>query len=166
MTEFYNLVIEPLNKDHDRKSFRCGVESLDHYFISQAGQDVKRRISRVFVAAMYDNPKKVIGYYTLSSLSIELHQIPEKLAQKLPKYPIPAALIGRLAVSRFAQGNGIGKMLLADAIKRILTVSSEIAVYAVVVDAISIEAQRFYENYGLIRIGDDKLRLFLPLQSF
>jgi predicted GNAT family N-acyltransferase len=122
-------------------------------------------ISRVFVATRPDNPKVVIGYYTLSTLSIELNQLPEKLARKLPKHPVPAALIGRLAVSNAAQGQGVGQMLLADSIKRTLAVSDQIAIYAIVVDAINDNAKRFYVQFGFIPLSDDSPRLFLPLKS-
>jgi ribosomal protein S18 acetylase RimI-like enzyme len=165
MTDFQNLVIAPLNSTHDRTGFQCGVEALDSYLKKQAKQDIKRHISRVFVATMPNNPKVVIGYYTLSTLSIELNQIPEKLARKLPKHPVPAALIGRLAVNNAAQGQGVGKMLLADAIKRTLAVSDQIAIYAMVVDAINDNAKRFYEQFGFKRLSDDRPRLFLPLKS-
>ncbi|MBW2594234.1 MAG: GNAT family N-acetyltransferase, partial [Deltaproteobacteria bacterium] len=89
MTNLRNLVIAPLSTDHDRAGFHCDVEALDHYIHKQAGQDIKRRISRIFVAALPDNPKEVMGYYSLSTLSIELSQLPEKLARKLPKHPVP-----------------------------------------------------------------------------
>ncbi len=165
MTDFQNLVVQPLNPTHGRTGFQCGVEALDRYLKKQAKQDVKRRISRVFVATKPDNPKTVIGYYTLSTLSIELNQLPEKLARKLPKHPVPAALIGRLAVSNAAQGQGVGKMLLADAIKRTLVVSDQIAIYAMVVDAINDSAKRFYKQFGFTHLSDDSPRLFLPLKS-
>ena len=165
MNKFQNLVIEPLNRTHDRHGFQCDVAMLDQYIKKQAMQDMKRHISRVFVATEPDNPKEVIGYYTLSSLSVEVRQLPEKIAKKLPRHQIPAALIGRLAVSQIAQGKGVGKMLLADAIKRTVAVSDEIAIYALVVDAINQEAQNFYIPFGFKPISDKSLRLFLPLKS-
>ena len=165
MTEFQNLVIAPLNPTHDRTGFQCSVEALDRYLKKQAKQDIKRRISRVFVATKPDNTKAVIGCYTLSTLSIELNQLPEKLARKLPKHPIPAALIGRLAVGKEAQGHGVGKLLLADAIKRTLAISDQIAIYAMVVAAINDNARRFCEQFGFTRLSDDSPRLFLPLKS-
>lgn len=165
MTDYQRLVIEPLNNHHDRPGFHCGNASLDDYLRKQAGQDVKRRISRVFVATGQKSGNKIIGYYTLSSLSIELNQLPEKLARKLPGHPVPAALIGRLAVSKNAQGYGVGRMLLVDAIKRTLGVSSEIAIYAVVVDAIDKNAKSFYQQFGFISLGTRVRRLFLPLKS-
>jgi ribosomal protein S18 acetylase RimI-like enzyme len=165
MINYQNLLIAPLNPTHDRTGFQCGVEALDRYLKKQAKQDSRRRISRVFVATKPDNPRSVIGYYTLSTLSIELNQLPEKLARKLPRHQVPAALIGRLAVSNAAQGQGIGKMLLADAIKRTLAVSDQIAIYGMVVDAIDDNAKEFYEQFGFIRLSDDSPRLFLPLKS-
>jgi GNAT superfamily N-acetyltransferase len=165
MTDFQNLVIGPLAGTHEKAEFHCDVEALDRYIHKQARQDIKRRISRVFVATLPDNPKKVVGYYSLSTLSIELSQLPEKLARKLPKHPVPAALIGRLAVSKTAQGHGIGKMLLADAIKRTLSVSAQIAIYAMVVDAIDEKAKDFYRQFGFTRLSDESPRLFLPLKS-
>ena len=166
MTNLRNLVIVPLNAAHDRAGFHCNVEALDQYIHKHAGQDIRRRISRVFVAVLPDNPKEVMGYYSLSTLSIGLEQLPQELARKLPKHPIPAALIGRLAVSHNAQGCGIGKMLLVDAIKRTLSVSDQIAIYAIVVDAINDNAKGFYEQFGFIRLSDNSPRLFLPLKSF
>ena len=165
MNAFYNLRIEPLSNTHDRAGFKCGVESLDNYLKRQAGQDVKRHISRVYVAVQIEAPKNIVGYYTLSSLSIELKQLPEKLLKKLPKHPIPSALIGRLAVNKAAQGSGVGKMLLADAIKRTIAISEEIAIYAMVVDAINDEAKGFYERFGFKSFSKETNRLFLPLKS-
>ena len=166
MTNFRNLIIAPLNAAHDRAGFHCNVEELEQYIHKQAGQDIRRRISRVFIAALPDSPKEVMGYYSLSTLSIELRQLPEKLARKLPKHPVPAALIGRLAVSKNAQGCGVGKMLLVDALQRTLSVSDQIGIYAMIVDAINDNAQGFYEQFGFVRLSDDSPRLFLPLKSF
>ena len=166
MTEYQNLVIERLNNSHNRPGFQCGVASLDNYLKKQAKQDIKRRISRAFVAITPTSPATIEGYYTLSSLSIELNHLPEKLARKLPRHPIPAALIGRLAVSERAQGYGVGKMLLMDAIKRTLGVSDEIAIYAVVVDAIDASAEHFYQQFGFSTMPSGNGRLFLPLKSF
>ena len=166
MTKFRNLLIGPLNAAHDRTGFRCNVEALDRYIHKQAGQDVRRRTNRVFVATLPDTPKAVLGYYSLSTLSIELSRLPERLARKLPKHPVPAALIGRLAVSKHAQGCGIGKMLLLDALKQTLSVSDQIAIYAMVVDSIDDNAKGFYEQFGFVRLSDDSPRLFLPLKTF
>ncbi len=165
MTDFDNLVIEHLNNNHDRTDFQCGVVPLDNYLKKQAKQDVKRRISRVFVVIDPEFPSRVVGYYTLSSLSLELNQLPDELARQLPKHPVPAVLLGRLAVSTEAQRHGIGKMLLVDAIKRSLAVSEEIAIYAMVVDVIDEQTGCFYQQFGFSQISRKSRRLFLPLKS-
>lgn len=141
------------------------MASLDEYLKKQAWQDVKRRMNRVFAATQPDAPGKVVAYYTLSSLSIELNQLPTDLARKLPRYPIPAALIGRLAVSSEAQRQGIGKLLLVNAIKRTLAVSENMGIYAMVVDAIDERAEHFYRHFGFTRLSTEQCRLFLPLKS-
>lgn len=163
MKSSQDLLIEQLNSAHDRAGFHCDVESLDHYIHKQAGQDIKRRISRVFVASSLENPNDVKGYYSLSTLSIELSQLPAQLSRKLPKHPIPAALVGRLAVDKNAKGCGIGKSLLVDAIRRTLSVSEQIGIYAMVVDVINDEVKGFYEQFGFARLSDESSRLFLPL---
>jgi len=166
MSSGSELVIEPLNRNHNRTAFNCGIESLDRYLQHQANQDIKRRVSRVFVVRSRQDDTRVLGYYTLSTLSIDLSVLPEKLAKKLPKHPIPAALIGRLAVDVSAQGKGIGKVLLSNAIKRTLAISSDIGMYAIVVDAINEQAESFYMQYGFAHLASEGKRLFLSLKSF
>ncbi len=166
MSSANELVIELLNQNHNRTVFNCGIESLDRYLTRQASQDMKRRISRVFIARPPGDRTLVLGYYTLSALSIDLSVLPEIVAKKLPRHPIPAALIGRLAIDLSAQGKGIGNMLLANAIKRTMAVSDDIAIYAMVVDAINQPAESFYEHYGFARLAHNGSRLFLPLRSF
>ena len=159
------LGIEPLGKNHNRAAFSCGAIDLDTYFQRQATQDSKRRIARVFVARFASDEDIVVGYYTLSALAIDVSTLPNDLAKKLPKHPIPAALIGRLAVRSQSQGAGIGGILLADAIKRTLSIGDEIAIYAMVVDALNVKAEAFYKSFGFAKLSTDTNRLFLPLKS-
>lgn len=156
------LIIKPLDRMHDRRAFSCGTSALDRYLRQQAGQDVRRRIARVFVCMAEDNDT-VLGFYTLSALSIDLRSLPESLGRRLPRHPIPCALIGRLAVDVSAQGSGVGRMLLADAIKRTLDASTTLAVHAIIVDAKDTAAKRFYVDFGFLPLQDDPMRLFLPL---
>lgn len=160
------FIIEPLNRNHNRAAFNCGIEPLDRYLKRQANQDIRRRVSRVFVARGPQQLDKGLGYYTLSTLSIDLSVLPEKIVKKLPKHAVPAALIGRLAVDLSIRGQGVGGMLLANAIKRTLAVSDEIAIYTMVVDAINQEAELFYQHYGFAHLTGNSKRLFLPLKPF
>lgn len=154
--------IERLGSDHDRGSFDCGVEALDRYIRMQAGQDSRRSVARVFVAIGSD-PRVIRGFYTLSAAAIGTVSLPQDTARRLPRYPVPAALIGRLAVDRRFSGQGLGRVLLADAIKRATIASENIAIHLVVVDAKDEAARAFYEHFGFRLLTDDARRLFLPL---
>ncbi|RKT47700.1 GNAT family N-acetyltransferase [Thiocapsa rosea] len=162
MTAPKSLVVEPLGPEHERAVFSCGEAVLDQYLKQRAGQDVRRRIARVFVCTGSD-PRTILGFYTLSALSVDVGLLPRTLARRLPKQPVPAALLGRLAVSRDAHGQGIGRLLLADAVKRAMSAGATIGIHALVVDAKADRAKGFYERFGLNVLPDRPERLFLPL---
>jgi GNAT superfamily N-acetyltransferase len=106
----------------------------------------------------------VLGYYTLSALSIDVGAWPDHIARKLPKYPyVPATLLGRLAIDRRLRGRGAGEYLLMDALRRALAASREVASVAVVVDAKDDGVTAFYRCYGFISFPDQPSRLFLPM---
>lgn len=160
-----DLIITPLGKQHDRKSFDCGEPSLNQYLHRYANQDTKRRVNRVFVASPPDAPRQVIGYYSLSAGSLDTADLPETLRQRLPRYPVPVVLLGRLAVVESRQGKGLGSILLADALQRVVQASQVMAVYAVVVDALNDRAAQFYQQFGFIPFPSQPLKLFLPMDS-
>jgi predicted GNAT family N-acyltransferase len=159
-----NFKIEPLGKNHDRAAFSCGKESLDQYLKNQAGQSVGKNLAAVFI--LTPDGKKIAGYYTLSSYAVKLDEIPEEIAKKLTRMEeIPATLLGRLARSVEFRGQGIGGVLLVDALRKALQNSSHVASWAVVVDAIDEEAAEFYKRYGFIPFPNKPNRLFLPMNS-
>jgi GNAT superfamily N-acetyltransferase len=157
--------IEPLGPHHDRAAFTCGEPELDAYLQRQATQDVRRRVARVFVA-VGETPERIAGYYSLSATSVEKSELPPPLAKRLPHYPVPAALLGRLAVDRAYQGRRFGETLLLDAVRRVIRAGSSLAVYAMVVDAKNERAEKFYARYGFIPFASEPRRLFLPLATF
>ena len=110
--------VESLAASHRRAEFGCGNEALDRYLHRQAGQDARRLVAAVFV--LYDAEADLIaGYYTLNASSIAPTDLPAELARKLPRYEaLPAVLLGRLAVDARYQGQGLGALLLFDALKR------------------------------------------------
>ena len=160
-----DLIISPLGKQHDRKPFDCGEPSLNQYLNRYASQDIRRRVNRVFVASPPDAPRQVIGYYSLSAGSLNATALPEALRRRLPGYPVPVVLLGRLAVAESHQGMGLGSILLADALQRIAQASQVMAVYAVVVDALNLQAAKFYRQFGFISLPSQPLKLFLPMDS-
>jgi GNAT superfamily N-acetyltransferase len=152
--------VELLGDQHDRTAFSCGVEALDRYFRTQAGQDTRRRVASCFVLVAPDG--SVVGYYTLSAAGIAVAELPADVTKKLPRYPlIPAALMGRLAVDQRWHGQRLGELLLFDAFGRALR--SELAAYAFLVDAKDDAAQAFYERYDLRRLSGPGRRLYVPL---
>ncbi len=157
-----NLVFEPLRKTHDRASFTCGEPALDDWFRKRASQDDKRNVARVFVAVEPSRGDAVVGFYSLNAFTIALDSLPDDLARKLPHYDaIPAALIGRLARSESVRGQGVGELLLADAIKRILAADDTLAIFAIVVDSMNERASEFYRSFGFAMFPDSPRRLFL-----
>lgn len=104
----------------------------------------------------------IAGYYTLSATSVQLAELPAQTVRKLPRYPlVPATLLGRLAVDRRQQGKGYGRFLLADALYR--AARSEVASFAVIVDAKDDGARRFYERESFLPLPDQPMKLFRPM---
>jgi len=156
-------IIEPLGKHHDRAVFDCASPPLNRYIREQAGQDTKKKIAVTFVLA--GNTKSAIaGFYTLSSTSINVGELPEKISKRPPRYPLmPATLIGRLAVDIHYRRRGYGELLLIDALKRSLISTEQIGSVAVVVDAKDDQAKAFYEHFQFIPLVNYSHRLFLPM---
>ncbi len=141
-------------------TFSSGQPALDEWFRHRASQDDRRNVARVFVAV--DPTLGVAGFYSLSAFTLSITDIPEDFARKLPRYDvIPAALIGRLARDEKVRGQGIGELLLADAIRRVLGASRSLAVFAVVVDAKDGRASAFYQTFGFRPFPSRPDRLFL-----
>lgn len=158
-----SYITEPLSNEHNRNDFSCGKDLLDNYFWKQAKQDVKRKLSACFVKV---EEGEISGYYTLSSNSIANDLVPDSFKKKLPRsyMSIPVILLGRLAIDKNFQGKGIGKYLLIDSLKRCYETSKSIGAYAVIVDPLDNEAERFYEKYGFIKLpGSGKM--FLPMKT-
>jgi len=160
-----SLVIEPLGRQHDRTAFDCGIDALNRYIREHAGQDSAKKIAATFVLTG-NRPSAISGYYSLSSTSINVGELPETAAKKLPRYPLmPATFIGRLAVDRNYRGKGCGELLLADALKRSLVSTRQIGSVAVVVDAIDDRAKGFYGHFQFVPLEGFSHRLFLPMKA-
>jgi predicted N-acetyltransferase YhbS len=137
------------------------VDALDRYFRQQVGQDVRKRVATCFVARELATGA-VAGYYTLSAGSVRLNELPAAMSKRLPRYPsVPAALLGRMAVAVGFRKRGLGAVMLwhaAETARR-----SEVAVFAVVVDAKDDAAATFYRQHGFIDFGAGGRTLMLPL---
>lgn len=159
-------VIRALDSDAQTAGFDCGEQALDQYLQRYARQDIKRGVARVFIASPAGRPQVVAGFYTLSAASIAAETLPEKWRKKLPRYPVPVALLGRLAVDQQFHGQGLGSILLADACKRVAAASETLAVAAIVVDAKSPKAAAFYQHFGFVELPGQPGRWMLPRSHF
>lgn len=159
-----NFITEVLHSGHNRSNFNCGNENLNQYLKIYAGQDMKRKLSVCFV---WNESKKIIGFYTISSMSISNASLPVKFAKKLSKSysELPVILIGRLAIDLKFQGKGFGKILLIDALYRSYYLTqNKIGSVAVVIDPVDVSSRNFYLKFGFIELIDSK-RLFLPMKT-
>ncbi len=158
--------IRSLDSAIDTVTFRCGQVPLDDYLRRYASQDVRRNVARVFVATPQDRARRVAGYFTLSAGSVHCADLPPALAKKLPRYPVPVALVGRLAVDTAFQGKGLGSILLSDACQRVARASAALAVVGMVVEAKDDAAAAFYRHFGFLDLAGQSGRLLLPAAAF
>lgn len=157
--------LESLGKQHHRAEFTCGVESLDSYLKTQASQDMRRKANAVFVLVPTDAPSRIVGYFTLCAYSLAPGLIPEAAQKHIPRYPaVSATLIGRLAVSTIFQGQRLGSLLLAEALRKAYENASVVGSSMIVVDAIDDRAVRFYQAHGFIKLPES-MRLILPMRT-
>ena len=154
-----SIKIEPLGKNHDRRTFTCGVEALDAYLKRFARQHADANFSRTYVAV---SGSTVQGFYSLAMSGIRRENLPEKYANRFPNFPLPVARLARLAVARAQQGQGLGELLLADALQRCLQISEAIGMLGVIVDAKDERARGWYERYEFESLPDAPLTLWLP----
>ena len=158
-------MVELLHRGHNKDGFDCSKELLNNYLRNQAGQDVKRKLSACYVLANGET-KSVIGYYTLSNYGIPISSFSTQIRKRLPGTytTIPTTLLGRLAIDKSRQGEGLGKILLIDALKRSWENSQIVASYAVVVDPLDEEAKSFYHHYGFTELPDSG-KMFIPMRT-
>jgi|SRR5581483_9075224 len=135
----------PLGPDHDCSTFDCGRDPLNRWLVERAKGNQLSRASRTFVVTTAEN--RVVGYYSLSTLAIARREATGRVARNMPD-PVPAMLLGRLAVDRSVKGQGIGKGMLRDAIVRTLRIAEHAGVRALFVHAIDKEARDWYLRYG------------------
>lgn len=158
--------VEP---DDAKSKFRCGKHPLDDYFARHAVTNDREGIGRAYVLrrSEHDDPvlPRVLGYYTLSMALVKSQQAAKAVAKKLPRYPMPVALIGRLAVDERARGRRVGEALLIDALRRVVDASALLGCIGVLVDAKDEDAERFYAKYDFVTVHEETWphRMFLPI---
>jgi GNAT superfamily N-acetyltransferase len=158
------LRIERLDgRRHDREAFDSSVPALDAYLRERASQHQRDGIATTHVLVDDAQPRRILGWYSLAAAQIRLDDLPERDRQRLPRYPVPAARLARLAVDRREQGQGLGAALLQDAVKRCLDLRGQLGLRVLIVDAKDARAAEFYETFGFTPIAESALTLYLPL---
>ena len=155
----------PIDKKYQRGHFDCGYPILNDYLKKYARQNHEKGIAKTFVAISQAKSLRIDGYYTVSASVIEFASLPKSYQKGMPTYPIPAILIGKLAVDNSVQGQGLGGELLVDALFRAVKASQEIGIFAVRVDALDLTAKEFYLKYEFIPFPAQTLSLFLPIKT-
>jgi ribosomal protein S18 acetylase RimI-like enzyme len=158
------LRLELLTRRHDRKGFDCGDPALNDYLKKTARQHIEKGISKTFVLVDTEEPTKIFGFFTLASCDVVTSGLPAKYTGIYPA-KAPAAKMARLAVSIDQQRQGLGTIMMAEAMKRILAVAENIGIIGFFVDAKTQAARAYYEQFGFIALPNNPLELFLPLHS-
>jgi GNAT superfamily N-acetyltransferase len=157
-------IVENLAAHHDRGAFDCGNQNLTDWFRYQAGQFEKKDLARTYVLVSASQTALVGGYYSISTCQIRYEELPSAHSKGLPRrLMIPAVLLGKLAVDKSRQGQGLGSALLMHTFQRVLHPANEIGIRVVMVDAIDGSASDFYLKQGFIAMPDHPNRLFIPV---
>ena len=158
--------IELLAKSHDREGFDCGSEPLNLFLRQTARQHAARGISRTFVLVEENAPeaKPVLGFFSLNLCQIKSETLPEEEGKKLP-HDVSGIRLGRLAVAKPYQRQGIGKTLLVAAMGKFMEIFNTAGGIGLFVDAKDDDAKRYYEQFGFVSLPSNQLELFLPVKT-
>jgi GNAT superfamily N-acetyltransferase len=151
-----------LLENHTLDAFDCGDEKKNEWLQKYALQNTKGGLGRTYVAVKPPDEQTIYGYYTISSSTVKFDNPPKA---HLPRYPLPAILIGKLATAKESQGQGLGTALLFDALKRAVRVAEEIGVYAVEIQAVNEKAKTIHQDRGFTAMADEPMKLFMNLKK-
>ncbi|WP_330924954.1 GNAT family N-acetyltransferase [Candidatus Sororendozoicomonas aggregata] len=163
--------VELDKKLHDRDSFFCGESALDQFLKKQAIRHMQSGISRTMVLPaqkpLVGGKYLICAFYSIAPGSIARQTLPDRLAKKLPRYPIPVFLLAQLAVHEQYKGEGLVKITLIKALEHLLAISAHMKAYAVIVDCLNDSVKAFYEQFGFetLQQQDGRSRLFLSIKT-
>ena len=158
--------IESQAKFHDRDAFDCGSEPLNLFLKQTARQHAVRGISRTFVLVeeAASQSKPILGFFALNLCQINSESLSAEESKKLPR-SVSGVRLGRLAVAKDMQGQGVGKVLLVAAMEKFIEIFSRAGGIGLFVDAKDQRAKRFYEHFGFVSLPSNELELFLPVAT-
>jgi predicted N-acetyltransferase YhbS len=153
----------PLSAEHHAERFDCGHSSLDTWLVERAMRNQTSGASRTFVIVA-PGTSDIVGFYSLSATAVQLYDAPGRVRRNMPD-PIPAILLGRLAVATSHHNQGLGRVLLRDAVQRVLHAADSVGIRALLVHAIDVHAAAFYRRFGFIAGPSDEQTFFLPIDA-
>jgi ribosomal protein S18 acetylase RimI-like enzyme len=158
--------IEALSKEHDREGFDCGSEPLNAFLKQTARQHAERGVSKTFVMVEADapGPKQILGFFSLTICQVKSEALAEQEAKRLPRN-VPGVRLGRLAVSKDYQRQGLGKTLLIAAMRNFMDIFETAGGIGLCVDAKDLDAKRYYEQFGFVSLPSNELEMFLPVKT-
>ena len=163
------LVFEPLDNEHDKENFDCGIKALNSFLKEQANQRQKKHNAVTHVAIDRDDeitPKLIYGYYTLSNYSLDYNILPPLEAKKAsPREKVPALKLGRIARNKFCTNPGFGEIILMDVFRRSTLLSVEVGFYLIDVDILHEGLGKFYKKYGFKEFKDDDKHMFITMET-
>jgi len=162
-----DLIISLLDgTTHDRTIFDCGEPVLNDYLQKTACQHLQKGIANTYVLTEITRPDRILGFFTLAFLEVDISEMPAGLRKKLPRSRLPAAKLGRIAIDKICQGENYGRLLLVDAMCRVAVAARTAAgVVGLFVDARNPEVAAFYRKFGSIPLEDNSLSLMIPCQT-
>lgn len=156
---------EPIAKKHNREAFNCGDDALNDFLRRHARQTHEQGGAKTFLAVRDDKATLILGFYSLSPASVEFSRTPDVVKRRLARHDVPVFRLGRMAVDKSVQGQGLGGQLLLSAGHRCLRASQEVGGVALVIDAKNGNIAHWYVSYGALPLLDTPLSLLLPLAT-
>jgi GNAT superfamily N-acetyltransferase len=154
--------LEQLRREHPRKQFRCGAAPVEDWLATKALQNQEKHLSGTKV--LLNTEDSIAGYYTLATGQVRFDELPPDAAKGLPRRLVPVAVLAWLGVSVTYQGQGLGRQLLAQALKDCYLAGKTFAFVAVILDCINDAARAFYQHWDFVQLPGHSYRLFLSTQ--
>jgi GNAT superfamily N-acetyltransferase len=154
-----NFRLEPLRREHRRKQFRCGQVAVDDWLATKALQNQQKHLSSTKV--LLNAADEIAGYYTLAMGQVDFGDLPAEICKRLPKRFLPVAVLAWLGVHDDFHGQGLGKLLLAQALADCYHAGQSFAFVAVLLDCIDETAKAFYQKWNFAELPGHPLKLFL-----
>jgi len=154
---------ERLQRRHPRRSFRSGQFEVDDWLRTKAWQHQKKHLSVTKV--LLDETNRIVGYYTLATGQVDFGDLPDELTKRLPRRWLPVAVLAWLGVSADHQGYGLGRILLAQALRDCYEAGDTFAFVAVILDCLTDAAKSFYQKWDFEELPGHPYRLFVSYQQ-